>query len=491
MVAVTGIGVVTSLGVGKADNWAKLTGGISGIRRISRFPIEGLRTTIAGTVNEVYRDYMSPAELSERIALLAGEEAIAESGIGTKGRFPGPLYLAPPPLEVEWPDRIKMAEMAGAPMPSHRISRTPARRRANSPRARPFKFAIIGEHLAEHFGTEGSPISLNTACASGASAIQLGMEAIRRGECEAALAIGADASLTPESLVRFSLLSALSTQNDPPERASKPFSKNRDGFVLAEGAAALVLENLDHARARGARVLGILEGCGEKSDSFHRTRSSPDGKPIIACMRNALADAGVGPEDVDYINAHGTSTPENDKMEYLGVSTVFGERIRGIPISSNKSMIGHTLTAAGAVEAAFTLLTLQHQRIPPTINHAVPDPAIPLDVVPNVARDAEVRSRHFQFVRLRRPECLPGHGAGAGVTALRPPQRRARRHLLRRETHARAHARRRSQDRAARCRRRRRRRRPARCRSASRRSASITSTFGAGAAWHSPSANCR
>jgi 3-oxoacyl-[acyl-carrier-protein] synthase II len=252
------------------------------------------------------------------------------------------------------------------------------------------KYGIIGEHLAAHFGTEGSPISLTTACASGATAIQLGVEAIRRGECQAALALGADGSLTPESLVRFSLLSALSTQNDPPEQASKPFSKNRDGFVLAEGAGALVLEDLDHALARGARVLGILEGCGEKSDSFHRTRSSPDGKPIIACMRNALADAGIGPQDVDYINAHGTSTPENDKMEHLGVSTVFGEHIRNIPISSNKSMIGHTLTAAGAVEAVISFLTLEHQRIPPTINHSVPDPAIQLDVVPNAARDARV-----------------------------------------------------------------------------------------------------
>jgi 3-oxoacyl-[acyl-carrier-protein] synthase II len=399
IVAVTGIGVVTSLGVGKSDNWTNLSGGVSGIRRISRFPTDGLRTTIAGTVDAVYRDYMSPAEISERVALLAGEEAIAEAGIGAKGRFPGPLYLAPPPLEIEWPDRIEMAEMAAANAGTGypelmRVAREFAAINGT------FKFGIIGENLAEHFGTEGSPISLNTACASGASAIQLGMEAIRRGDCEAALAIGADASLTPESLVRFSLLSALSTQNDPPERASKPFSKNRDGFVLAEGAAALVLENLEHARARGARVLGILEGVGEKSDSFHRTRSSPDGKPIIACMRNALADAGVGPEDVDYVNAHGTSTPENDKMEHLGVSTVFGERIRGIPISSNKSMIGHTLTAAGVVEAAFTLLTLQNQRVPPTINHNIPDPAIPLDVVPNVARDAKVHraiSNSFGF----------------------------------------------------------------------------------------------
>ncbi|HEY1748633.1 MAG TPA: beta-ketoacyl-ACP synthase [Xanthobacteraceae bacterium] len=399
VIAVTGIGVVTSLGVGKSANWANLTGGVSGIRQISRFPTAGLRTTIAGTVNDVYRDDMAPAELSERVATLAGEEAIAEAAIGSKGHFPGPLFLAPPPLEIEWPERIKMAQMAPPDTdPAYPELLRVARNFAANGHA--FKFGIIGEHLAAKFGTEGSPISLNTACASGASAIQLGMEAIRRGECQAALAIGADASLSPESLVRFSLLSALSTQNDPPERASKPFSKNRDGFVLAEGAAALVLENFDHARARGARVLGILEGVGEKSDSFHRTRSSPDGKPIIASMRNALADAGVAPDDVDYINAHGTSTPENDKMEHLGVSAVFGERIRGIPISSNKSMIGHTLTAAGAVEAAFTLLTLQSQRIPPTINHSVPDPAIALDVVPNVARDAEVRraiSNSFGF----------------------------------------------------------------------------------------------
>ena len=399
VVAVTGTGIVTSLGIGKSDNWAKLSGGVSGIRRISRFATEGLRTTIAGAVDDVYRDAMSPAQLTERVALLAGDEAIAEADIGSKGNFPGPLFLAPTPLEIEWTDRIGMAEMAAANADTGypdlmRVARNFAAAHGA------FRFAVIGEDLAEHFGTQGSPVSLNTACASGASAIQLGMEAIRRGECEAALAIGADASLTPESLVRFSLLSALSTQNDPPERASKPFSKNRDGFVLAEGAAALVLESLEHARARGARILGILEGYGEKSDSFHRTRSSPDGKPIIATMHKALADANVGPQDIDYINAHGTSTPENDKMEHLGVAAVFGERIRGIPISSNKSMIGHTLTAAGAVEAAFTLLTLQHQRLPPTINYAIPDPSIELDVVPNVARDAKVHraiSNSFGF----------------------------------------------------------------------------------------------
>jgi 3-oxoacyl-[acyl-carrier-protein] synthase II len=307
--------------------------------------------------------------------------------------------LAPPPLELEWTTRFQMAEMAASNTDATYVDLVRVARQYGE-KFGALRFGIIGERLAAHFGTEGSPISLNTACASGATAIHLGLEAIRRGECEAVLAIGADGSVTPESLVRFSLLSALSTQNEAPERASKPFSKNRDGFVMAEGAAALVLEDLAHARARGARVLGIIEGCGEKSDSFHRTRSSPDGKPIIACMRNALADAGVGPEDIDYINAHGTSTPENDKMEHLGVAAVFGERSSNIPISSNKSMIGHTLTAAGAVEAAFTLLTLEHQRIPPTINYNVPDPAIPLDVVPNVSRDARVNraiSNSFGF----------------------------------------------------------------------------------------------
>ncbi len=391
IVAVTGMGIVTSLGTGKGENWGKLTAGESGIRRITRFDTTGLRTTIAGTVDHVYTPGMEPSVLSETIARLSAEEAIAESGIGGPRSFPGPLFLAMPPLEIEWSHRRTMTEDVPAEQP---IDYRTLIELASSGRFAAVyevsKFGIIGEHLAERFGTQGSPISLTTACASGATAIQLGLEAIRRDECSAALVIGADGSVTPESVVRFSLLSALSTSNDVPAAASRPFSKNRDGFVVAEGAAALVLEDYDHAVARGARILGIIEGCGEKSDSFHRTRSSPDGKPIIACIRNALADAGVGPEAVDYINAHGTSTPENDKMEYLGVSTVFGERMAHIPISSIKSMIGHTLTAAGAIEAVTSILTLQHQLLPPTINHHVPDPAIPLDVVPNVARRAKV-----------------------------------------------------------------------------------------------------
>jgi len=393
IIAVTGMGVVTPLGTGKDDNWKKLVAGESGIRRISRFPTDGLRTTIAGSIDHEYEDGMAPSVMTEKVARIVGEEAIAQAGIGSKGRFPGPLFLAMAPIELEWPHRFDLASAAGA---NENVSYADLLRVATQPRFAPYfemsKYGIVGEHLAEHFGTEGSPISLTTACASGATAIQLGVEAIRRGDCETALAIGADTSVTPESVVRFSLLSALSTHNDPPDQASKPFSKNRDGFVLAEGAAALVLESLEHAKARGAKILGIVQGSGEKSDNFHRTRSSPNGKPIIGCMQNAFVDAGISPEDVDYINAHGTSTPENDKMEYTGVTAVFGERAHKIPISSNKSMIGHTLTAAGAVEAVVTLLTIQNQRIPPTINHKVPDPAIALDVVPNTARDAKIRT---------------------------------------------------------------------------------------------------
>ena len=389
IVVVTGMGVVTSLGSGKADNWKKLTAGESGIRTITRFPTDGLKTTMAGAVDFVPVEPFSSTDLSERLADIATEEAIAQSAIGSKGDFPGPLFLAVAPVEVEWPQRLELGRAVGATVDYDGMLRVSGGGRFTQYHRR-FLFGSVADHLAETFGTKGSPISLSTACASGASAIQLGVEAIRRGEADAALCVATDGSVNPEALVRFSLLSALSTQNEPPQAAVRPFSKNRDGFVMAEGAGALVLESYEAATARGAKILGIVAGCGELADSFHRTRSSPDGKPIIGCVRNALSDAGIDSDQIDYINAHGTGTPENDKMEYLGISTVFGERTREVPVSSNKSMVGHTLSAAGAVEAVFSLLTLEHQRIPPTINYDVPDPAIPFDVVPNTARDARV-----------------------------------------------------------------------------------------------------
>jgi 3-oxoacyl-[acyl-carrier-protein] synthase II len=399
VVVVTGMGVLTSLGNGQAENWSALTAGQSGIRRISRFAIDGLRTTFAGTI-DFLTEATAPA-MSERLAGLALEEAIEEAAIGIPGNFPGPLFLAMPPVEIDWPQRLELAVASGA---GESVRYADLLRVAATGQFKPyyerFLFSSIGEHLADRFGTRGSPIALSTACASGATAIQLAVEAIRRGECDAALAAGTDASVTPEGLIRFSLLSALSTRNDDPSGAARPFAKDRDGFVMAEGAAALVLESLDHARARGAEVLGVIAGSGERADGFHRTRSSPDGKPIIETLKRALGDAGLAPDDIGYINAHGTGTPENDKMEWLAVSAVFGERASSLPMSSNKSMIGHTLSAAGAIEAVFTVRTLREGVLPPTINYATPDPAIPADCVPNRARRATVRhavSNSFGF----------------------------------------------------------------------------------------------
>jgi 3-oxoacyl-[acyl-carrier-protein] synthase II len=401
VVAITGSGLITSLGAGKTDNWKRLVAGVSGIHAITRFSTDGLKTRIAGTIDFLPNQPSSAPEMAERLAEVAIEEAISQSGLGSGGHFPGPLFLAVAPNELEWTQRRELAKAAGVDgsVDYDDLLRIAASERFRTYHER-FSFGSVGEALAETFGTEGSPISLSTACASGATAIQLGLEAIRRGETDAALCVATDGSITVESLVRFSLLSALSTQNDTPQAASKPFSKNRDGFVMAEGAGAMVLESYETAVARGARILGVVAGCGELADSFHRTRSSPDGKPAIGCIRKAIVDAGLTPDDIDYVNAHGTSTPENDKMEGHCVAAVLGARAKDVPMSSNKSMIGHTLSAAGAVEAVITLMTLEHQRIPPTINHHVPDPTIPLDVVPNTARDARLRyamSNSFGF----------------------------------------------------------------------------------------------
>jgi 3-oxoacyl-[acyl-carrier-protein] synthase II len=306
IVVVTGMGVVTSLGAGKEDNWAKLTAGHSGIRTISRFATDGLKTTMAGTVDFVaVEPYSSPA-LSERLADLVAEEAIDEAAIGSHGDFPGPLFLAVPPIEFEWPQRFELAEFVrdNEAIGYQDLLQVAATGRFAAMHGR-FQLGSVANSLSNRFGTKGSPISLSTACASGATAIQLGVEAIRRNETEASLCIGTDGSVYPESLIRFSLLSALSTANEDPAAAAKPFSKNRDGFVMAEGAAAVVLESMEAALARGANILGVVEGCGEMADAFHRTRSSPDGKPIIGCIRNALSDAGLTPEDIDYINPHG------------------------------------------------------------------------------------------------------------------------------------------------------------------------------------------
>lgn len=392
IVAVTGMGVITSLGQGLTDNWEKLTGGVSGIHKITRFPTEGLNTRISGTVDFIDLPAVNAVDRSYAMARETTIEALAQAGLS--GDFDGPLFLAAPPVEPEWNDRFRLAErIPPEENEGHAYHRLLAAMRAKADPVfmEAVQFGSISERLSDRFGTRGLPVTLSTACASGATAIQLGVEAIRQGRTDRALTVATDGSVSAEALIRFALLSALSTQNDPPEKASKPFSKDRDGFVIAEGAATLVLESLESAIARGARVLGVMKGCGEKADHFHRTRSSPDGGPAIATIHAALDDAGLSEEQIGYINAHGTSTPENDKMEYGAMLSVFGEQLKDrIPVSSNKSMIGHTLTAAGAVEAVFSIQTMLTGTIPPTINYVNPDPAIVLDVVPNVKREAEV-----------------------------------------------------------------------------------------------------
>lgn len=393
LVAVTGMGVVTSLGRGKTDNWAAISQGRSGIRSISRFPTDGLRTTIAGTVDTFNIAPYSAPSLSIAMALAAAEEALSEAQIGPNGTFPGPLFLATPPAELEWPQRTALYERSPSTQDTgYRRLLASARSSDWSEMQSLFQFSSVAKHIAQRLGTRGLPISVSTACASGATAIQLGVEAIRRGETDIAICIGTDSSVQIEALIRFSLLSALSTSNNAPEQASRPFSKNRDGFIMAEGAGALVLESYRGAKTRGVKTLGFVRGCGEKADDYHRTRSKPDGTAIIGAIRNAIEDAGISPDDVDYVNAHGTSTPENDKMEYLSLMAVLGDRIANVPVSSNKSMIGHTLSAAGAIEAVVSLMTIQNGLLPPTINYAVPDAEIPIDVVPNIARSANVQT---------------------------------------------------------------------------------------------------
>jgi 3-oxoacyl-[acyl-carrier-protein] synthase II len=418
LVAVTGMGLITSLGQGVEENWAAACEGKSGITAITRFPTDLLRTRIAGTVDFVQLPVANPVERAFALARESVAEALASAALG--GNFGGPLFLAASPVEPEWEARFRLADRA--PMMAEGASAYDRFLAAMRDRPDPAfhdaaSFGTVAERLADQFGTRGLPVTLSTACASGATAIQTAVEVIRQGRADRALAVGTEGSITAEALIRFQLLSALSTQNDDPGTASKPFSRDRDGFVMAEGAAALLLEPLERAVSRGARIFGYVRGCADRADAFHRTRSSPDGVPAIETMRASLYDGGLKPADIDYVNAHGTSTPENDKMEYGAMAAIFGCRLPGVAVSSNKSMIGHTISAAGAIEAVFSLLSAERSMVLPTINYDSPDPAIPLDVVPNVGRSMEVRhvlSNSFGFggqnasLVLSRSDQVPG-----------------------------------------------------------------------------------
>jgi 3-oxoacyl-[acyl-carrier-protein] synthase II len=250
------------------------------------------------------------------------------------------------------------------------------------------------------FGAKGPNVAIETACAAGTHAVGDAFKLIQRGTADAMIAGGVESTVTPLAVSGFNAMRALSTRNDEPEKASRPFERDRDGFVLAEGSGIVILEALDHALERGAPIHGELVGYGLTGDAFHISAPAPEGEGMARCMQMALDDAGVAPEEVDYINAHGTSTDLNDSFETQAIKKVFGERSYKLPVSSTKSMTGHLLGGAGGVESVFTILTLKHGIIPPTINYENPDPDCDLDYVPNEAREAKVEialSNSFGF----------------------------------------------------------------------------------------------
>ncbi len=384
-VVVTGVGLVTPLGTGVEKNWSALMAGRSGIAPISRFVADDFPTKIAGEVRDFTpEDYIERREIKKmdpfiQYAIGAAQQAMDQAG------------LKIPPAD---PDRVGV--IVGVGMGGiqsieqfHTMYLENRLRRVS-----PFFIAKVIANLAPgqisiRFGARGVNYTPTSACASGATAVGEAFRNIRHGYQDAVIAGGTEAPLCGLGVGGFIAMRALSTRNDEPERASRPFDRLRDGFVVAEGAGILVLEALDYALARGAMPLAEVIGYGAGADAFHITAPAPGGVGPMRCMQQTLADAGLEPAEVGYINAHGTATQYNDASESEAIHKVFGEHAAKVAVSSTKSMTGHTLGAAGGIEAVFTVLALQRQRLPPTINYEEPDPACDLDYVPNVARDTD------------------------------------------------------------------------------------------------------
>ncbi len=379
---VTGVGLVIPTGIGAETAWRHVCEGRSGIGPITRFDPNGHETKIAGEVKgfdpEAYieKKEIKKTDLFVQYALAAAKEALEDAQ----------LKISP-----ENCDRIGVivgTGLGGLPTLEkyHQIllERGPSR---ISPFFIPMLIANLASgQIAIQYGAKGPNTCIVTACATGAHCIGDAFRAIVYGDAEAIIAGGTEANLTALTVGGFNAMKALSTRNDEPQKASRPFEKNRDGFVVAEGAGVLVLEELEFALKRGTKIYGELIGYGYTGDAYHITAPPPDGEGAARCMRMALNDAGLRPEDMEYINAHGTSTPLNDLTETRAIKTVFGEYAKRLAISSTKSMTGHLLGAAGSTEAIFTLLAIRDGIIPPTINYEVPDPECDLDYVPNVAR---------------------------------------------------------------------------------------------------------
>ena len=388
-VAVTGLGLVTPVGIGTEETWQALLGGVSGIGPITRFDASEFTTRFAGEVKgfeptrwiSAREARSSMSDLFIQFAMAAGTMAMDDAGLvleGELGERTG-CFIGSGMGGVATLEATHLALQAKGPR--HGIS--------------PFFVTQIIINLAAgqlsiKYGAKGPCYGQVSACSSGAHAIGDALRLIQRGEADAMICGGSEAVVTPLGVGGFAAMRALSTRNDAPALACRPFDLDRDGFVLSEGAGVLVLEELEHAKKRGARIHAILEGYAANADAHHITAPAEEGEGVQRCMRTALADAGLGVDSIDYINAHGTSTKMNDATETLAIKKVFGDHARKLMISSTKSMTGHLLGAAGGVEAAFTALTVARGQIPPTINYTTPDPDCDLDYVPGVAREVKV-----------------------------------------------------------------------------------------------------
>jgi len=395
-VVITGLGVISPLGLDAATTWQGLIEGKSGVDYITQFDAESHETKFAGEVknfdpsNHIGRKEARRMDRFTQMAVVAGKQAVEQSGLditpdnqddigvligsGIGGLIT--LYEQVNILVEKGPDKI-------------------------SPFLIPMMITdMASAQLSIAIGVKGPNFCPTSACSSGSDAIGTAYEIIKRGDAVAMLAGGTDAIITPIGIAGFNACRALSTRNDSPQSASRPFDGERDGFVPAEGAAVLVLEDLSCARKRGANIIAEVIGYGASSDAYHITQPAEDGDGAIRAIKMALKKASVTPTDIDYINAHGTSTPLNDKIETMAIKTVFGDHAYEIPISSTKSMTGHLVGAAGAIEAAICAMTIWYGIIPPTINITNPDPECDLDYVPNEARRAKVRkvlSNSFGF----------------------------------------------------------------------------------------------
>ncbi len=401
-VVITGIGWVTPLGVEVEPVWQALLEGRSGIGYTTLFDASNFPTRISAEVknwdlSDVGED---PDEWKHQgrhthFAVGAAKKAIADSGVLDARLDPVRfgVYLGSGEGQQDFGrfTRMMVAAIEGDQLNLAKFTKVgleilhPIAELEQEPN-------MPAGHLASLFGAEGPNVNCLTACAASSQAIGEAAEIIRRGEADVMLSGGTHTMIHPFGVTGFNLLTALSTANDEPTKASRPFDRKRDGFVLGEGAGMVVLEDLDRAKARGAKIYGELVGYGSTADAYRITDTHPEGRGAISCIRMALEDAGLGLEQIDYINAHGTSTAVNDRVETLAIKRVFGERAYQIPVSSTKSMMGHLIAAAGATELIICLLAIRDNVLPPTTNYEEPDPECDLDYVPNAARQAPCRT---------------------------------------------------------------------------------------------------